>query len=142
VDLLIDKRHDEWTWIGSRTGHGYGTITFGGATRAAHRFVYEIYVGPIPDGLHIMHLCHQGAQGCVTPEHMAVGTPAENLRMKAENHRQGRGHNRKLTPEIVRQMRRKYEAGGVYAKDLAVDAGVSLPTVYLMLRRKTWKSVI
>jgi len=59
-------------------GAGYGTIYANGASRLAHRVAYELVVGPIPDGLHIDHLCRRPI--CVNPAHLEAVTQRENTR--------------------------------------------------------------
>lgn len=63
-----------WLWTGPTDGHGYGRA---GRVRA-HRFSYELLVGPIPDGLVLDHLCRVPL--CVRPDHLEPVTDGENTR--------------------------------------------------------------
>lgn len=71
-------------WFGADNGRGYGVILVGsrsdGSRRLtyAHRAAYEIARGPIPDGMHLDHLCRTPA--CINPDHLEPVTCRENLR--------------------------------------------------------------
>ena len=71
----IDKTDSCWLWRGP-TRSGYGRVKLNGATRTAHRVVYELLVGPIPDGLQLDHLCR--VRNCVNPEHLDPVSAREN----------------------------------------------------------------
>lgn len=65
-------------WIASTNGAGYGTLSINrhGGKILAHRFSYEHHKGPIPDGLHIDHLCRNTL--CVNPDHLEAVTQRVN----------------------------------------------------------------
>lgn len=76
-----------WLWIGYRDPNGYGRITDGDRkVHQAHRVLYELIVGPIPEGLVLDHLCRN--TGCVNPGHLEPVTDVENIQ---------RGFNHYLT---------------------------------------------
>lgn len=66
-----------WEWTGHRQADGYGTFR-AGRMRRAHAYSYELYVGPIPPGMEIDHLCKN--RGCVNPSHLEPVTHTENVR--------------------------------------------------------------
>lgn len=66
-----------WEFAGSRNRDGgYGHIGFEGKIRGAHRMAYEAWIGPLIDGMVIMHLCDNPP--CINPEHLRQGTQEEN----------------------------------------------------------------
>lgn len=67
-----------WLWNKSTDVNGYSQFSIRGQMMKGHRFIYEIYIGNIEDGLEIDHLCR--VRHCVNPEHLEAVTHAENLR--------------------------------------------------------------
>lgn len=105
----VDKPSDAdgcWHWTAATNSKGYGKFTIRhGVFVYAHRWAYEHFVGPIPDGLSLDHLCH-GAdpacergdacphRSCVNPTHLEPVTNRENLR-------RGRRWNRPTTSQSL-----------------------------------------
>lgn len=76
-DLRTHNGTPCWIWSGSRV-NGYGKICRGGKKHRLHRLVYELFAGPIPDGLELDHLCRRRA--CCNPAHLEPVTRLENVR--------------------------------------------------------------
>ena len=81
---LIDASGDCWLWLGNLRS-GYGRLNWQGSKATAHRLVWELLVGPIPDGMTIDHLCR--VRSCVNPDHLEVVTLAENIRRGLARHK-------------------------------------------------------
>lgn len=77
-DEKVDKSGACWLWTASRYPDGYGMFGVSkGVIRRAHRVAFELYVGPIPDGIFVCHRCDTPL--CVNPEHLFLGTAKDNL---------------------------------------------------------------
>ena len=67
-----------WLWIGGRFASGYGRFWTGGKDVRAHKLMYELMVGPVPEGTELRHTCDRKI--CVNPTHLILGTHTENMR--------------------------------------------------------------
>lgn len=78
---LTDRSGECWLWTGRLDACGYGRITVAKQAAKAHRVSYETFVGPIPDGLQIDHLCR--VRNCVRPDHLEPVTAKVNMERAA-----------------------------------------------------------
>lgn len=87
----VHKTASCWHWTGSRSSKGYGLLhlTRDGRKTSirAHRFAYELLVGPVPEGLQLDHIC--SVRHCVNPAHLEPVTNAENTRRSYQRRRSG-----------------------------------------------------
>lgn len=67
-----------WIWHGAKSGDGYGLMSVRGKQIPAHRFSFEVYRGPIPDGFHVHHLCE--VVNCVNPWHLKDVSPSSHVK--------------------------------------------------------------
>lgn len=113
-----------WEWIApSIGGHmGYGSFSVGPKRIYAHRFAYEYFHGPIPDGLIIRHRCDNPA--CVNPWHLETGTHHDNVLDRVIRQRSSRGsHNgrAKLTEDQVLDIFHDPRPATHIAEDYGID---------------------
>ena len=128
-----------WNWTGMTfIRGGYGVFTHrpsGRFVTRAHRASWELHRGAIPLGADVLHKCDNRI--CVNPDHLFLGTQAENMKDKVRKGRQNKGEShgrRKLTETQVIAIR---SATGK-AKEIAAAHGISEGTVYDIKRRKSW----
>jgi hypothetical protein len=127
-----------WLWTRSTSASGYGRISVNGKPRKAHRASYEIHIGPIPDGLCVLHRCDTPA--CVNPEHLFLGTQQDNM---ADMNRKGRGARGErnggthLTERDILAIR----ADKRLHRLIAADYGVAGSQISVIKNRKTWRHV-
>lgn len=101
-----------WIWIGgSITEFGYGGFSVAHKKyMSAHRFSWQLHYGAIPNGLFVLHRCDNPS--CANPEHLWLGTQADNMADKMakgrfrngaythpEQYRRGKNHHNSLRPE-------------------------------------------
>lgn len=155
-DVLRFKKHIKVApsgcheWQGHIMRNGYGQFNVNGKVQLTHRVSYEMSNGCIPQGMYVLHRCDNPA--CCNPEHLFVGTQADNMRdakLKGrsrspliDNPRIGKLNvNAKMTDELVARARSMYATGGYSQPQLARMFGVSKASMNSLLLRKTWAHV-
>jgi hypothetical protein len=138
-----------WIWVGSSfqqrhyENSPYGQIWIDGKLIKAHRASWEIYQGPIPAGLFVLHKCDTPA--CVNPSHLYIGTQANNVQDRDDKSRRGppRGEKHpmsKLTDRdviLIRQCAGK----GMTTTALAYLFGVHRTTIQRAKSGRRWSHV-
>lgn len=128
-----------WEWLRAKDARGYGKCNIGGGKwDRAHRVSYKVFIGEIPDGLVVRHICDNTS--CCNPEHLLVGTMADNMRDCVERGRRpsgGEHHMSKLTEEDVKFIREC----SLTAKELSATLGIHRSTVYAIRGGKTWRGM-
>jgi hypothetical protein len=146
VDRLLEKvafgATDCWHWIGHCDDAGYGRINLAGQN-FAHRASYAVFVGPIPEGLRVLHKCD--VRGCINPEHLFLGTQADNVQdmcSKGRNRTQplyGSANPMSKLDRAAVDLIRQQAAIGIKQIDLANQYKVSPMTISRIVRRELWK---
>lgn len=139
-----------WPWLKERM-YGYGYFQYQYTRHRAHRIVWGITFGAIPDGMFVCHRCDN--PGCVNPAHLFLGTPADNMADKVRKGREARGdrhgskthpertprgsanHVAKLTEEQVLYIRSCEETGVALARKF----GVLTTTISSIRTRRNWR---
>lgn len=149
-----------WEWTASLDSQGRAFLMVGSksdgtrtSARAA-RLSYEEFVGPIPDGMCVLHRCDNPK--CIRPGHLFLGTQADNVADMVAKGRQASGESHgwfrhpdrvprgerngrsKLSHPKAREIRHRYASGGVSQRALAGEYGVTLRAIQQVLSGKTW----
>ncbi|MGC0144426.1 HNH endonuclease signature motif containing protein [Pseudactinotalea sp. Z1732] len=66
-----------WVWTAAHNSRGYGQWAVDGVSKSVHRLTYQAFVGPIPSGLQIDHLCMN--KSCCNPQHLEAVTGVVNV---------------------------------------------------------------
>ena len=148
-----------WIWTGGVDAHSYGSIAVGRTMIRAHRMSWNVHVGPVPDGLNVLHRCDNPP--CVNPAHLWLGTQKDNARdrerkgrgnqVKGERHglrlhpervaRGSRHHAAKIDETTVREIRRSRDSGDSLLT-IAKRFGLHFGTVSKIVHRRLWKHVV
>lgn len=143
----VDRSGSCWIWTGARFTNGYGSSGRKGRHKYAHRQSWEMINGPIPHGKLVLHHCD--VRNCVNPEHLYLGSHADNMRdcMERKRHQKYvkpwtvlRGEEcgpSKLTEADVIAIR----ADDGKQRDIAKQYGISQYNVWSIKHRKTWRHV-
>jgi hypothetical protein len=138
----VDKSGQCWTWQGNKYPTGYGRF---GRNGSAHRYAYKQAYGTIPRGMHVCHRCDNPP--CVRPDHLFLGTNAENMHDRNAKGRQSKGRkaslahqgkSARLTVAQVREIRRRYVPGQLLQRELAQEYGVSKSLIRDICSRRAW----
>lgn len=150
-----------WNWTGGTDRKGYGKFSMGNSRNAdgtrrnsmvsAHRVAYMLFVGDIPtgNGFHgtcVLHKCDNPA--CVNPQHLFIGSNAENVHDMDKKGRRvsktarGEAHpNAKLTAEKVADIKRMLKAGFT-RNEAACAIGCGLASVHQIATGRQWAHVV
>lgn len=137
----VSKSDGCWLWNGSVDTEGYGQLYRGGKHQnvAAHRFSWQIHFGDIPIGMKVLHRCD--TPPCVRPDHLFLGTQADNIADMDAKGRRSHGEaspSAKLSENDVRQIRHSTKRNVELSLEFNVDASV----ISEIRSGKKWRHVV
>lgn len=127
-----------WLWLRNFEGSGYPSIKYKGKNLHGNRVSWEVYRGPIPEGMCVLHQCD--VRCCVNPDHLFLGTKKENaddmIRKGRGNRSMGERHSgSKLTENDVLEIRQSTQS----LRKLARKYDVTVSTIGSVRKNRTWK---
>ena len=132
-----------WIWIGHIDSLGYGRFKAMGEVRA-HRLAWRLFKGET-NGMKVLHKCD--VRNCVNPEHLFLGTQADNVAdmMAKRRHRSVPLHGERnpmavLRKETVEEMKLAKLVTGKSYRLIALDFGVSTMTAYRAITGQSWSN--
>lgn len=138
--VAIIPFHECWEWTAFCNPLGYGMFRLDKAMRLSHRVAYALTNGDIKPGMLVCHKCDNPR--CVRPEHLYLGTDADNSRDRMERggvfYPEGeKNHRAKLNEDQVREIRNS----SLSHKEAADKYGVSYYAIKELRCRKTWAHI-
>lgn len=134
----VDKSGDCWLWTSAVATSGYGVLNIDGRTVRAHRLSWALANGRIPDGTLGLHRCD--VRLCVRPEHLFLGSYADNMADAAAKGRTSRGTHRptaSMTTSGVHEVRRLV-ASGLSDVEVAQALAITRSVVRNIRTGHTW----
>lgn len=143
-DKVIENDEGCWGWKSFLNSTGSGMLGVVGSMISAYRLSYILHKGPIPQGLLVLHKCHNRI--CTRPDHLYLGTNKDNTRdmIEAGRNRFSKQHSllcTKLNPEKVSIIKRLLREGELTQQVIANKFGVSRGTVQDIKRNKMWRNI-
>src|SRR6266436_394803 len=132
-----------WEWQRSKNKDGYGVIDKKDfKTDKAHRISYEVFIGPIPEGLKVLHKCDNPP--CINPEHLFLGTTADNSAdsvIKKRNAFGERSGNSKLTEKDVVQIKLLLNENKLTLDEIGSQFGTDKTHIWKIKEGHIWKHI-
>lgn len=138
----VQKTNTCWLWTGSITAQGYGQISLGtSGPVTTHRLSWQMANGPIPAGLVVMHRCD--VRPCVRPDHLMIGTHANNVQDKVSKNRHTKGSQfpqAKLREHQIPEIRALLSQR-IPALEIAARYQVSAGAIHHIRKFETWAHI-
>lgn len=142
----VDKSHGEnscWNWQAGVNPDGYGMMGWGKNAVGTHRIAWMLTNGEIPSDLRVLHSCDN--RKCCNPHHLFLGTQIINIADMVFKDRHIKGVSspqHKLTELEVKEIRKRYKAGGITHRQLASEYKVNASTITNCITHVNWKHIL
>lgn len=126
-----------WSFKNGKKSFDYGNFSFRGKKYKSNRVAWIVYRGEIPKGLYVLHTCD--VRYCVNPDHLFLGTHADNMKDMALKKRAK--PRTKLTPDQVLDIAKALDLGATTVQ-LAKEYNVTSTCIWYIKHKRCWKDII
>ena len=137
----VSKTDGCWIWTGAHYRSGHGHSYFKGKYVGAHRLSWILENGEIPEGTNVCHHCDNPP--CVNPDHLFLGSQADNMRDMRQKNRGAKGETHgsaKLSLEKVIEIKLALKQGRTQAS-VAVEYQVGRAQISRIASGKRWQNL-
>jgi hypothetical protein len=132
----VKQSENCWEWTAGIINKGYGRFRVGEKLYLAHRYSWELHSGlPLSDDICVLHKCDNPL--CVNPEHLFLGTQADN---SADRNAKKRNHTILSETDVI-SIRALYFWSGFSQKDISKEYNVSVSTICHITKGTTWNLI-
>lgn len=144
----IEKTETCWLWTGAMDKDGYGLFStyWPKKQNRVHRYLFELFNGPVPDHMNVLHKCD--VRRCCNPDHLFLGTHLDNIKDMDKKHRRVNASQKgsangesKLTEDQVIKIRNEYPTTGETMKEIGARYGVTKSNIAQIVYRTSWKHI-
>jgi hypothetical protein len=123
-----------WLWTAATT-HGYASMGYQGKIKKVCILIYELFIldHPIPNGYCVLHTCDN--RSCINPDHLYLGTKADNNRDRMERNPDSFKGRQKISPEQLKLIKTMSDQG-IHKKILASHFNVDVRTIQRLVSDK------
>jgi hypothetical protein len=133
LEKIVKSSDNCWEWTSALDSHGYAVISKNNKAAKAYREIYKLLVGDIPDNMCVLHKCDN--RKCVNPDHLFLGTKADNLHdMWNKGRANASGPPRKISEWTAKEAKRLYNSG-IYYLDICSTLCIRPGSFYNILKR-------
>jgi len=127
-----------WEWTAGKSSNGYGQFKLNTKMLSAHRIAYTLTKGEIPKDLIVRHTCDNPV--CCNPDHLILGTYADNMADKVERNRQAKGEQNGRCKLTVKQVMEIYNSP-LTQDEIAKLYNIDQSIVSRIKHKKIWKHI-
>jgi hypothetical protein len=135
----IEKTDSCWLWKGAKPNRYPSFRVDKNTIRKSHKLSYEMFNGNVPDGMCVLHKCDN--PNCVNPEHLWLGTKADNNKDRSVKGRSAPSPTQVLNVNQVKEIRAMYAPRKTTQAYIASLYGVTRSAIRAITSGKNWSKV-